>query len=38
MEVINYFHESLRPKLIDFLSELGYERVITIDCYDDLKI
>ncbi|MDH5547687.1 MAG: hypothetical protein OEZ43_19085 [Gammaproteobacteria bacterium] len=37
MEVIKYFHESLRPKLIDFLSKLDSERVLTIGSYDDLK-
>lgn len=38
MEVIKYFHESLRPKLINLLSELGGERVVTICSYDDVTL
>ncbi len=38
MEVIRNFHESLRPKLIRFLSGLKNERVLTIRSYDELII
>ena len=38
MEVINNFHESLRPKLVSFLSGLQSGKVVTVCSYDELDI
>ena len=38
MEVINNFHESLRPKLVSFLSGLESGKVVTVCSYEDLDI
>jgi adenylate kinase family enzyme len=38
MEVIKHFHESLRPKLISFLSGLESGKVVTVCSYEELNI
>jgi adenylate kinase family enzyme len=38
IEVINNFHESLRPKLVSFLSGLESGRVVTVCSYEELDI
>jgi adenylate kinase family enzyme len=38
MEVIKHFHESLRPKLVRFLSGLRNGKVVTVCGYDELNI
>ena len=38
MEVINNFHESLRPKLVSFLSGLESGKVLTVCSYEELNI
>jgi adenylate kinase family enzyme len=38
MEVISNFHESLRPKLISFLSGLESGKVVTVCRYEELDI
>lgn len=38
MEVINSFHESLRPKLVSFLSGLESGKVLTVCSYEELDI
>jgi hypothetical protein len=38
MEVINNFHESLRPKLVSFLSGLESGKVVTFCSYEKLDI
>jgi adenylate kinase family enzyme len=38
MEVIEYFHSSLRPKIIDMLSGFSKEKVIIISDYSGLNV
>jgi adenylate kinase family enzyme len=38
MDVIEYFHQTLRPKLINYLSRFGQERVRVIRSYSELNI